>query len=109
MKKILLGLSVFFVTLSSAQNYPDYYPSNTTNNDYYGDAEDAAGKKIDAYSTTDFVVSYDFENGIGIIAGVNNIFNEKYNTYQSTSTSTGVTEYKPADEINYYVGVRYAF
>lgn len=41
MKKILLGLSVFFVTLSSAQNYPDYYPSNTTNSDYYGDAEDA--------------------------------------------------------------------
>lgn len=41
MKKILLGLSVFFATLISAQNYPDYYPSNTTNNDYYGDAEDA--------------------------------------------------------------------
>lgn len=41
MKKILLGLSVFFATLSSAQNYPDYYPSNTTNSDYYGDAEDA--------------------------------------------------------------------
>ena len=79
------------------------------NFNYYGDAEDAAGKKVDAYSTTDFVVSYDFENGIGIIAGVNNIFNEKYNTYQSTSTSTGVTEYKPADETNYYVGVRYAF
>ena len=79
------------------------------NFNYYGDAEDAAGKKVDAYSTTDFVVSYDFENGIGIIAGVNNLFNEKYNTYQSTSTSTGVTEYKPADEINYYVGVRYAF
>ena len=41
MKKILFGLSVFFATLISAQNYPDYYPSNTNNNDYYGDAEDA--------------------------------------------------------------------
>ena len=79
------------------------------NFNYYGDAEDAAGKKIDAYSTADFAVSYDFENGIGIIAGVNNIFNEKYNTYQSTSRTTGITEYKPADETNYYVGVRYVF
>ena len=36
MKKIFLGLSVLFATLISAQNYPDYYPSdnNTYNNDY---------------------------------------------------------------------------
>ena len=41
MKKILFGLSVFFVTLISAQNYPDYYPSNISNSDYYGDEDDA--------------------------------------------------------------------
>lgn len=40
MKKILFGISVFLVTLSSAQNYPDYYPSGTNNNSYYGDEED---------------------------------------------------------------------
>lgn len=39
MKKILFGLSVFFTTLVSAQNFPDYYPNNNTtyNNDYYDD------------------------------------------------------------------------
>ena len=36
MKKILFGLSVFFATLISAQNYPDYYPTNS-NDGYYGD------------------------------------------------------------------------
>lgn len=40
MKKILFGFSVFFATLISAQNYPDYYPSSTNNNSYYGDEED---------------------------------------------------------------------
>ena len=38
MKKILFGLSVFFTTLISAQNYPDYYPNN--NNGYYDDYDD---------------------------------------------------------------------
>lgn len=40
MKKILFGFSVFFATLISAQNYPDYYPSSTNTNSYYGDEED---------------------------------------------------------------------
>lgn len=38
MKKILFGLSVFFTTLVSAQNYPDYYPNN--NNGYYEEYDD---------------------------------------------------------------------
>ena len=40
MKKIFLGLSVLFATLISAQNYPDYYPTNNDFSSYYGDAED---------------------------------------------------------------------
>ncbi|KMQ71768.1 hypothetical protein [Chryseobacterium koreense] len=45
MKKILLGLSVLFATLISAQNYPDSYPNNSWGNGsqnygYYGDEED---------------------------------------------------------------------
>lgn len=41
MKKILLGLSVFLMTLVSAQNYPDYYPTNGyENNGNYGDYDD---------------------------------------------------------------------
>ncbi|UOE40613.1 hypothetical protein MTP09_11990 [Chryseobacterium suipulveris] len=46
MKKILLGISVFAMTLASAQYYPDTYPNNgwgnggQNNGYYYGDDED---------------------------------------------------------------------
>lgn len=44
MKRILLGLSLFFITLISAQNYPDYYPTGNNNEygngNYYGDGDD---------------------------------------------------------------------
>ena len=41
MKKILLGLSVFLITLVSAQNYPDYYPNDGYgNSNNYGDYDD---------------------------------------------------------------------
>lgn len=41
MKKIFLGFSVFLAILVSAQNYPDYYPSNNDFTNNYGDEEDA--------------------------------------------------------------------
>jgi hypothetical protein len=37
MKKILLGLSVFLMTLVSAQNYPGYYPNGTNDEVYFPD------------------------------------------------------------------------
>ena len=45
MKKILLGLSVFLMTLVTAQNYPDYYPNGNNyngngNGNYYGNEDD---------------------------------------------------------------------
>ena len=43
MKKILLGFSVFLMTLASAQNYPDYYPNGNNyngNGNYYGNEDD---------------------------------------------------------------------
>ena len=75
MKKILLGLSVFFVTLSSAQNYPDYYPSNTTNNDYYGDAEDAYYFPDDYY--------YDYPSDYY----TNDFYQDSYNDYRRSIES----------------------
>ena len=53
-------------------------------------------------------MKYGFDNGIQLIAGINNLFNEKYNEYQSTNKA-GITSYIPADEINYYVGLKYEF
>lgn len=40
MKKLLLGISVFVATLSSAQIYKDYYPTNYPGGGYYEDYDD---------------------------------------------------------------------
>ena len=50
-----------------------------------------------------FAIKYDFDNGFGVIAGVNNIFGEKYNVYQNGNS------YIPAEKANYYVGAKYEF
>ncbi|MCP1225669.1 TonB-dependent receptor [Sebaldella sp. S0638] len=78
------------------------------NLNYFSSTEDSRGVKIDTYSTTDLVVKYGFDNGIHLIAGVNNLFNKKYNEYQNTNRA-GITNYIPADEINYYIGLKYEF
>lgn len=70
---------------------------------YYRNAKDSYGNAIEPYSTTDLALKYSFENGFGIIAGVNNIFGEKYNVYQNGNS------YIPAEKANYYVGAKYEF
>lgn len=40
MNRILFGLSVLFAMSVSAQNYPDYYPTNGNNNNYYEEYND---------------------------------------------------------------------
>lgn len=73
MKKILFGLSVFLSTLISAQNYPDYYPSNTnTNNGYYGDEEDSF------YFPDDYYYEYPSDYY------TNDFYQSSYNDYQSS-------------------------
>ncbi|OWK73453.1 hypothetical protein CBW16_08005 [Flavobacteriaceae bacterium JJC] len=70
MKKILFGLSVFFTTLISAQNYPDYYPTNSNNNGYYGDYDD------EYYFPDDYYYEYpsDYYR--------NDLYQSYYNDYQ---------------------------
>ncbi|QNM14588.1 MULTISPECIES: TonB-dependent receptor [Fusobacterium] len=70
------------------------------------------------FTTVDMSARYTFNNGLMIIAGINNIFNEKYylsenkhaekkvpNTMPPKYEITG--SYMPAPERNYYVGFRY--
>ena len=71
MKKILLGLSVFFATLISAQNYPDYYPnSNNNNGGYYSDYDD------EYYFPDDYYYQYPSDYY------TNDYYQSYYNDYQ---------------------------
>ncbi|WP_226063891.1 hypothetical protein [Kaistella polysaccharea] len=73
MKKIILGLSVFMMTLVSAQNYPDYYPNNGYgNSNYYGDEDDQF------YFPDDYYYEYpaDYYN--------NDLYRNYYSDYRSS-------------------------
>ena len=73
MKKILLGLSVFLMTLVSAQNYPDQYPNSPYgNNQNYGDAED------EFYFPDDYYYQYpnDYYS--------NSLYDNYYNDYRQS-------------------------
>lgn len=70
------------------------------------------------YMTVDWSVRYAFENGLTLMGGVNNIFNEKYYLYEDKEADKNfgsmmrpdykvVGSYIPAPERNYYVGFRY--
>lgn len=73
MKKIILGLSVFAMTLVSAQNYPDYYPNSSYgSSNYYGDDDDAF------YFPDDYYYEYpsDYYN--------NDLYRNYYSDYRSS-------------------------
>lgn len=70
---------------------------------YLSGTVDNNNNKVKAYSTTDLGVSYRHENGLGIDAGVKNVFGKKYNLFQNGDS------YKPAGERQYYLGVSYEF
>ena len=53
----------------------------------------------------DLGAKYKFKGGFSVSAGVKNLFNKKYNAYQSVLEDI----YEPADERNYYVEFKYAY
>ena len=61
------------------------------------------GNKIKAYSTTDISGNYKYKGGLGIQAGIKNVFAKKYYEFQSGNS------YKPAAERTYFLGVNYEF
>lgn len=59
-------------------------------------------------ATLDIQTSYEFEKGITLYAGINNVCNQKY--YETVSVGEkGKKYYDPAAERNYYAGFRYQF
>ena len=56
---------------------------------------------------TNIRANYNFNSGLTLYAGINNIFNEQYYEAVDYSLSEGYT-YDPAAERNYYVGFKYS-
>ena len=70
------------------------------------------------YTTVDLSARYAFDNGLTLMAGVNNIFNEKYYLSEDKNSEKRIPgtmpprykvtgSYIPAAERNYYVGFKY--
>ncbi len=63
--------------------------------------------KADDYVVVNIRAGYTFDKGLQLYAGINNLFNEKYN--DDINYSSGKLTYDPAAERNYYAGFRYTF
>ncbi len=70
---------------------------------YFSNSVDSDYEKIKGYSTTDLGVSYAHKTGLGVQAGVKNVFDKKYYKYKNGDS------YIPEAERTYYVGVSYNF
>nr|WP_314127757.1 TonB-dependent receptor [uncultured Campylobacter sp.] len=73
----------------------------------YSGVTDISGYETQTVSRTlvDLGAKYKFKGGFSVSAGVKNLFNKKYNAYQSELEDI----YEPADERNYYVEFKYAY
>lgn len=100
--KGILNFNYRFNEKLSFNNSWEYYGKAFANGD-----EKSVGKKVDDYILSGLSIVYDFQDGLVINAGINNLFNEKYYDYVG-----GVDldrYYYPAPERNYYIGFKYSF
>ena len=75
----------------------------TADLNYFSNSVDGNYEKIKGYSTTDLGLSYAHKTGLGLQAGVKNVFGKKYYRYKNGDS------YIPEAERTYYVGVSYNF
>jgi len=75
----------------------------TADLNYFSNSVDDNYEKIKGYSTTDLGVNYAHKTGLGVQAGVKNVFDKKYYKYKNGNS------YIPEAERTYYVGVSYNF
>lgn len=71
-------------------------------NDYYNKIS-----KTNSYMVTNISTKYNFENGVSLAAGIDNVFNEIYCDY-ITYAGTKIN-YSPSPERTYYVSAEYKF
>ena len=86
-----------------------YHGKSYVSGDFYNRAS-----KADDYMVTNLSARYNFNNGLSVYGGINNLFNEQYCDYISVSTSENASKpsnikYSSAPERNYYIGMEYKF
>ena len=75
--------------------------------DVYLNNKNLGGKK-NSHVVTNIRANYNFDFGLSLHAGINNVFDKKYYEDVDYTESTGIFTYDPAAERNYYVGFRYS-
>lgn len=73
-------------------------------NDYPNDSS-----KVPSYTVTNISARYDFNNGLIVSAGIDNIFNEVYCSYIIYKPNSEVYSYSPSPERTYYISAEYQF
>lgn len=102
--KGVLNFNYKFNEKLSMNNSWEYYGKSYDSNDEANERE-----KIDSYLLSGLTFVYDFQDGLVINAGINNLFNEKYYDYVGYSSYSKTHNYYPAPERNYYIGFKYSF
>lgn len=102
--KGVLNFNYKFNEKLSMNNSWEYYGKSYDSNDEANERD-----KIDSYLLSGLTFVYDFQDGLVINAGINNLFNEKYYDYVGYSSYSKTRNYYPAPERNYYIGFKYSF
>lgn len=80
---------------------------------YYGKSVDNAQVNVPSYALVDFMTKYKISKNFSILGGIKNVFDKKYNEYQSSSlnrkTKKYVSTYAPADERNFFIEFKYTY
>lgn len=107
--KYIPGVSKVAANISLKYNFTANFSTTlatTYKSPYFIDKTNEGGK-VNKKFVTDLTINYNFENGINLYAGINNLFDDKY--YDNVTREKGVTCYNPAPGRNYFVGVEYTF
>lgn len=104
MSDIVFGLGATYeVTPQLTFNIEsNYHGKSYLINDYYNKVS-----KADSYMVTNISTKYNFNNGVSISAGIDNLFNEIYCDYITYAGKK--INYSPSPERTYYVSAEYKF
>lgn len=104
--KIMYGLGATYeITPQLIFNLETLYHGKAyAANDFYNKKS-----KVDSYIVTNISTRYNFNNGLSVFGGINNLFNEQYCDYVNYDSKDDVIKYAASPERNYYIGMEYKF
>lgn len=107
------GVPKHKVVLSAKYDFTDRFSINSEfvyNAKTYIENTNKKGQ-MKSTSIVNLAANYDFQNGLNIYGGINNLFNEKYcdAVYYETFKGKNTVSFSPADERNFFAGFRYTF